>query len=106
MRSAKVLYKGEFAGVLTQNDTGSFHFKYDENWLSNDLKPAISLNLPKKEIEFTAPTLFPFFYHLLPEGTNKRIVCETYKLDTDDAFGILLYSSKVDTIGAVTLQRI
>lgn len=106
MRSAKVFYKDQFAGILTQNDKGSFHFKYDENWLIDDSKPSISLTLPKSKIEFNSEALFPFFYHLLPEGSNKRIVCKTYKIDEDDAFGILLYTSKDDTIGAVTLQRI
>jgi len=106
MRMAKVLHKGQFAGILTQNDDGSFHFKYIESWLSDDSKPSISLTLPKKEVEFSAETLFPFFYHLLPEGSNKRIVCRTYKIDEDDAFSILLHTSKDDTIGAVTLQKI
>ncbi|HRP91154.1 MAG TPA: HipA N-terminal domain-containing protein [Edaphocola sp.] len=103
---AKVLHKGQFAGILTQNDDGSFHFKYDKSWLSDDSKPSISFTLPKKEVEFSAKTLFPFFYHLLPEGSNKRIVCRTYKIDEDDAFSILLHTSKDDTIGAVTLQKI
>lgn len=106
MRAAKVLYKGELAGILTQNDDGSFHFKYNKNWLSEDSKPSISLTLPKNEIEFSSESLFPFFYHLLPEGANKRIVSRTYKIDENDAFGILLHTSKNDTIGAVTLQRI
>ncbi len=106
MRAAKVLYKGELAGILTQNDDGTFHFKYNENWFSDNKKPAISLTLPKNENEFSSESLFPFFYHLLPEGSNKRIVCRTYKIDEDDAFGILLHTSKNDTIGAVTLQRI
>lgn len=106
MRSAKVLYKGDFAGILTQNNDGSFLFKYNENWLSDDSKPAISLTFPKNKTEFYSDTLFSFFYHLLPEGSNKRIVCRTYKIDEDDAFGILLHTSKNDTIGAVTLQRI
>ena len=106
MRAAKVLYKGEFAGILTQKDDSTFHFKYDDNWLLDDTKPPISLTLQKKDNEFTSETLFPFFYHLLPEGTNKKIVCKTLKIDQDDSFGILLHTSKVDTIGAVTLERI
>ena len=48
----------------------------------------------------------PFFYHLLPEGINKRIVCQTYKIDESDDFGILLHTAKTDTIGAITLERI
>lgn len=105
MRSANVFYKGGFAGVLTQNDNESFHFKYNEAWLSDDSKPSISLTLPKSEIEFRSDSLFSFFYHLLPEGTNKRMVCKIFKLDENDAFGILLHTSKNDTIGAVTLER-
>lgn len=106
MRAARVFYKAEFAGILTQNNDGSFHFEYDENWLSDDTKPSVSLTLPKKEKAFDSAKLFPFFYHLLPEGTNKKMVCITYKIDEDDAFGILLHTSKDDTVGAVTLQRI
>lgn len=105
MRIAHILYKGEKAGVLTQLDNGSFHFKYNENWLSDESKPSISLTLPKSQIEFESDTLFPFFYHLLPEGVNKRMICRTYKIDEDDAFGILLQASKVDTVGAVTIER-
>jgi len=106
MRLAKVLYKGEVAGTLTQHDDGSFHFQYDDLWISDQSKPSISLTLPKHQAAFSSPTLFPFFYHLLPEGINKRMVCKTFKMDEDDAFGILLHTSKTDTIGAVTLERI
>lgn len=106
MRSAYVLYKGELAGTLTQNNNGSFHFEYAENWLSDTSKPPISLTLPKREKDFFSDSLFPFFYHLLPEGTNKRMVCRTFKIDEDDAFGILLHTSKFDTIGAITLEKI
>ena len=105
MRIAQILYKGERAGVLTQLDNGNFHFIYNEDWLSDDSKPSISLTLPKSQIEFKSEALFPFFYHLLPEGVNKRMICKTYKIDQDDAFGILLQASKVDTVGAVTIER-
>ncbi|MFV0176513.1 HipA N-terminal domain-containing protein [Empedobacter falsenii] len=106
MRIAQILYKGERAGVLTQLDNGSFHFIYNQDWLSDDSKPSISLTLPKSQIEFKSQALFPFFYHLLPEGVNKRMICKTYKIDEDDAFGILLQASKVDTVGAVTIERV
>ena len=106
MRIAKVLYKGEEAGIITQNDDGSFYFRYDDRWITDDSKPSISLTLPKSTKEFSSPVLFAFFYHLLPEGINKRIVCRTFKIDEDDAFGILLHTSRNDTIGAVTLERI
>lgn len=106
MRIAHILYKRERAGVLTQLDNGSFHFTYNEDWVSDDSKPSISLTLPKSQIKFESEALFPFFYHLLPEGVNKRMICKTYKIDEDDAFGILLQASKVDTVGAVTIERV
>ena len=106
MRVAQILYKGERAGVLTQLDNGSFHFIYNQDWVLDDSKPSISLTLPKNQIEFKSEALFPFFYHLLPEGVNKRMICKTYKIDEDDAFGILLQASKVDTVGAVTITRV
>ena len=75
MRPANVFYKGELAGVLTQTDDGSFYFTYDEKWNSDLSKPSISLTFPKSEIAFSTDSLFPFFYHLLPEGTSWSSVC-------------------------------
>lgn len=106
MRSAKVLYKGEFSGILEQDDDGSFNFQYNVAWLQDNSKPSISLTLPKTQKEFFSKELFPFFYHLLPEGVNKRMVCKTYKIDESDAFGILLNTAKTDAIGAITIERI
>lgn len=106
MRSAKVLYKGALAGILIQNETGSFVFRYEEDWLKDWSKPSISLTLPKSQKEYFSDELFPFFYHLLPEGMNKRIVCKTFKIDQTDAFGILLNTAKTDTVGAITIERI
>lgn len=38
---------------------------------------------------------------MLPEGTNKQVVCKLNRLDSDDYFGILLATAKSDNIGAV-----
>ncbi len=105
MRRAKVFYKNEEAGILVQKDDESFSFQYLEKWIADDEKPAISLTFPKKKKNFSSKTLFPFFYHLLPEGANKRMVCRTLKIDEADAFGILLNTARTDTIGAVTIER-
>lgn len=106
MRTANVLFKEESAGVLSQSDDGRFHFSYHPHWVSDPSKPSISLTLPKSQGVFESDTLFPFFYHLLPEGVNKRMICQTFKIDEEDAFGILLQASKVDTVGAVTIERV
>ncbi|RXG20343.1 serine/threonine-protein kinase HipA [Leeuwenhoekiella polynyae] len=106
MRMAKVLYKQEEAGSLIQHDDGGFEFNYLEDWLNNPDKPAISLTLPKSQQTYQSPYLFPFFYNMLPEGTNRQVVCTEMRLDTDDYFGILLTTAAYDTIGAITLKRV
>lgn len=101
MRRANVLYKNELAGTLTQLEDGSFEFDYYDSWLNDSLKPAISLTLPKTKGPYRSPYLFPFFFNMLPEGSNKQTVCFKLRIDEDDYFGILLATSKTDTIGAV-----
>jgi len=106
MRRAKILYKNQEAGVLIQQNDGSFTFKYDNLWMSDDSKPSISLTLPKSQQEYHSDFLFPFFYNMLPEGANKQIVCNLNKLDLSDYFGILLTTAKSDNIGAINVIKI
>jgi HipA-like protein len=106
MRAAKVLFKDEEAGTLTQYDDGSFSFAYDTSWVDNAGKPAISLNLPKRHETFDSKFLFPFFYNMLPEGSNRQLVCKLNRLDRNDYFGLLITIAKNDTIGAVTIHKI
>lgn len=105
MRGAKVLYKNEEAGTLRQLEDGSFEFAYLESWFENLTKPAISLTLPKTNEPYHSQYLFPFFYNMLPEGSNKQTVCFKLRIDEDDYFGILLATSKTDTIGAVSVIK-
>ncbi|UPQ78331.1 HipA N-terminal domain-containing protein [Flavobacterium azooxidireducens] len=106
MRSAKILFKNEEAGILIQHDDGSFSFRYHDAWFTNENKPAISLGLPKVQQEYQSPYLFPFFYNLLPEGSNKQVVCKLNRIDRKDYFGLLLTTAKNDSIGAVRVIEI
>ena len=106
MRKAKILYKEEEAGVLTQHDDGSFTFRYHSSWLANINKPAISLTLSKNEQEYHSKFLFPFFFNMLPEGSNKQVVCKHNRIDPDDYFGLLMTTAKNDSIGAVSVVKI
>jgi serine/threonine-protein kinase HipA len=101
MRSATIIYKDEEAGILTQHDDGSFKFKYHNAWMNNSSKPAISLTLPKSEQEYHSIYLFPFFYNMLPEGSNKQLACKLMRIDPDDYFGLLINTANNDSIGAV-----
>ena len=106
MRQADILYKGRKAGLLTQNDNGSFTFLYDNIWLSDNSTPPISLTLPKTNKMYKSEHLFPFFYNMLPEGTNKEVVCKLMRIDRNDYFSLLLITAQYDTIGAVTVKKI
>jgi HipA-like protein len=105
MRKARVLYKDEEAAILTQNDDGSFLFYYHYEWIEDSSKPSISLTLPKSKKEYHSKYLFPFFYNMLPEGSNKRVICTHHRIDEDDYFGLLMTTAKVDSIGAVTIIK-
>ena len=106
MRKAKVLFKHEEAGILTQYDDGSFSFRYHDDWVANNDRQSISLTLPKNEKEFHSIYLFPFFFNMLPEGSNKQVVCKLNRIDLDDHFGLLMSTAKNDSIGAVRIIKI
>lgn len=106
MRQATVYFKGEAAGLLTQHDDASYSFTYNEVWLIDNSKPAISLSLPKQQEPYRSKGFFPFFFSMLPEGDNKETICSYLKIDTDDYFGQLVNAAHFDAIGAVTVQKI
>lgn len=106
MRSAAILFKDQEAGILTQHDDGSFTFKYHQSWVDDESKPSVSLTLPKSELEFHSEYLFSFFFNMLPEGSNKQVVCRYNRIDKDDDFGLLMTTAKNDNIGAVRVIKI
>lgn len=106
MRSARILYKNEDAGILSQHADGSFSFRYHDDWLTDNNKQSISLTLPKTEQEFHSKFLFPFFFNMLPEGSNKQVVCKLNRIDHNDYFGLLMTTAKNDNIGAVRVIKI
>lgn len=106
MRQAQVFSNGVLAGILTETDSGKYIFCYDDSFLIDEKQTAISLSFPKSQREFSSETLFPFFYNMLSEGTNKAIQCQTLKIDENDAFGLLLATAHTDTIGAIIVKKI
>ncbi|CDN30505.1 hypothetical protein BN938_0400 [Mucinivorans hirudinis] len=106
MRQAEVYANGVLAGLLTESDIGEYIFRYDDAFLLDDNQSAISLSFPKSGREFHSDALFPFFFNMLSEGTNKAIQCQTLKIDERDAFGLLLATAHTDTIGAITVKKI
>ncbi len=101
-RKAKVFYKNELAGYITETGDG-YTFQYDNEFLKKNIP--ISMSLPPRAEPYSSKELFPFFKGLLPEGWYLNIVCATQKVDNKDSFGLLLASTSSDTIGAVTVRK-
>lgn len=106
MRRAIVFYKGEPAGTLTEFDRNHYNFRYYSTWFEDDKKPAISLTLPKTKKEYECNHLFPVFYNMLSEGSNKELQCRRLQIDEQDDFGLLMATAHTDTIGAINIKRI
>jgi HipA-like protein len=106
MRKAKVLFKNREAGILTQHNDGSFSFRYLKDWLTHTNGQGISLTLPITQREFHSKYLFPFFFNMLPEGSNKEVVCKHNRLDREDHFGLLMTTAKNDSVGAVRVVKL
>jgi serine/threonine-protein kinase HipA len=94
------------AGRLTEEDRGSYVFRYDDRYLANGQLPAVSLTLPKTQVEYRGTHLFPFFSNMLSEGVNRRLQCRVFKIDENDDFGLLSATAQVDTVGAVTVKPV
>jgi serine/threonine-protein kinase HipA len=106
MRKAEVYRNGVLAGTLTETDKGSYIFKYDDAYFNDNTKPGISLTLPKKQMEYASAYLFPFFFNMLSEGTNRIVQSKQLKIDEHDFFGLLMATAGYDTIGAITVKQI
>lgn len=106
MRKAEVYSNGELAGVLTEEAPGRYIFRYNEGYFADPGKPAVSLTLPKKQLEYQSTFLFPCFFNLLSEGVNRALQSRLWHIDEEDHFGLLLATAGYDTIGAVTVKPV
>ncbi|HNY01844.1 MAG TPA: HipA N-terminal domain-containing protein [Bacteroidales bacterium] len=106
MKSVEVYNHGILAGVLTEEDTGHYVFRYDDGYFNDPSRPAISLTLPKSRQEYRSRFMFPFFGTLVAEGVNLAIQSRYLKFDERDILGLLGATGGTDTIGAVTIKRI
>lgn len=105
MRRCKVYVNKVFAGILSENDSGKYSFKYDKDYLK-DANPPVCIAMPTDRELYTSDTLFPFFFNLLSEGSNRRFQIKLHHLEENDDFGLLLKTATYDTVGAVTVEEI
>ena len=105
MRSAEIYRNNIKAGILSESE-GGYTFTYDPDYYNDNSKPAISLSIPKTKLSYTSHYLFPFFFNMLSEGTNRALQSKQLRIDENDFFGLLLATAQIDTIGAITVKPI
>ena len=101
MRQARIFYKDQLAGILTENDAG-YEFRYLPEYLSSGTAKTVSLTLPLQEEAYTSPVLFPFFDGLIPEGWLLDVALRNTGISILDRMSLLLICCK-DCIGAVSV---
>lgn len=106
MRKAEVYFNKVLAGTLTEISPKEYVFRYDDRYMSDASRPAISLTLDKNIQEHRSDILFPFFFNMLPGNHNRRLLSTRHNLDAEDHFGILLATAGCDTKGAVTVKPV
>ena len=106
MRKANVYFNGILAGELVETSSEEYMFRYNDNYFVDTTKPPISLTLPKNRQEYHSTYLFPFFFNMLSEGSNRITQSRLLSIDEKDHFGILLATAQHDVTGAITVKPI
>ena len=101
MKKAKILIHSKPAGILIQEDGGSFIFIYNEGYTDTP----IALTLPVRNDPYIFNKFPPFFDGLLPEGPQLEGLLKQSKIDKYDYLSQLIAVGG-DLVGAVTVEPI
>ncbi|SKA13451.1 serine/threonine-protein kinase HipA [Chitinophaga eiseniae] len=102
MRKAKIYYKKDFAGYLTETDDGEYVFVYEDDYVQNHENQFLTFTMPVRREPYKDNRLFPFFEGLIPEGWLLEIASKNWKLNPNDRMGLLLACCQ-NCIGAVSV---
>lgn len=102
MRKAKVNYKDDLAGYLTETDDGEYLFQYEADYVQHYGRHFLTFTMPVRKEPYIDKRLFPFFEGLIPEGWLLDIASKNWKLNPNDRMGLLLACCQ-DCIGAVSV---
>lgn len=102
MRQAKVFYKDDFAGIITETDEGEYLFAYNKEYIKRFPNQSITFSMPVSDKIYKDNRLFPFFEGLIPEGWFLEIASKSWKINPNDRMGLLLACCK-NCIGAVKI---
>lgn len=103
--SVIVLYNGRPAGIL-EKTKGLYRFIYNDAYIDTAGSRPISITMPFTKNVYESDVLFPVFINMLSEGANKRMQCRMLKIDENDYFGLLIATTKEDSIGPITIKEI
>jgi serine/threonine-protein kinase HipA len=102
MRQAKIYYKDDLAGHLTETDDGEYVFQYTSDYVANHPNEFITFSMPVRDDPYKDNRLFSFFEGLIPEGWLLDIATKNWKLNPNDRMGLLLACCH-NCIGAVSV---
>lgn len=100
MRKAIVLVHNKRAGILIEENSGSYEFIYDDHY---DGEP-VSLTMPLTTKKYSFAKFPSFFEGLLPEGIMLEGLLKIGKIDKNDYFSQLIATGN-DLVGAVTVKE-
>lgn len=99
MRCATIYVHNIKAGILKEDENGSFNFIYYEGY---NYEP-VSLTMPITSKKYYFTGFPPYFEGLLPEGIMLEGLLKINKIDSKDYFSQLIAVGN-DVIGAVTIK--
>ena len=102
MRQCRVLVHNIEAGILQETDDRQYVFAYTDGYAGDP----VCLAMPVRREPYRSAYLFPYFFNMLSEGSNRQVQSSVLHIDENDDFGIMLATAQFDTIGAVTVQPI
>lgn len=102
MRTAKIYYKEDLAGHLTETDDGEYLFQYAVDYVEHHPNQFLTFTMPVRPQPYKDKRLFPFFEGLIPEGWLLDIAAKNWKLNPNDRMGLLLACCQ-NCIGAVSV---
>ena len=100
MRQCKVYVHDMEAGILQETDAREYVFTYGKDYHGEP----VCLAMPVKKEPYRSNHLFPYFYNMLSEGSNRQVQSMLHHIDENDDFGIMMATAQHDTIGAVTIK--
>ena len=100
MRKCKVYVHDVEAGILMETDAREYVFAYHDGYQGEP----VCLAMPVARKPYHSDHLFPYFFNMLSEGSNRQVQSMLHHIDENDDFGIMLATARHDTIGAVTVQ--